>query len=87
MSRFQDENSAPNAEERQWIDENAARQKQRYERIVADMDAMSDQRDAWIEAFLGRIQERGFNYNGDLLRRISADDIPEKPRRPFKVVY
>jgi hypothetical protein len=51
------------------------------------MQAISPQRDAWVDAFFDRIQTRGFNYNCDQLRKINEDEIPIKPNRPFKVVY
>lgn len=87
MDRYQDQAPALTAEERQWIEENAAEQDRRHEKIAADMEALSGQRDSWIDAFLERIQTRGFNYNCDALRKIEKEDLPKKPKRPFKVVF
>lgn len=72
--------------QRAWLEENLAEQDQRYAEIVAAMEALGPQRDAWIEAFLARIQTRGFNEDGDRLRRIRADELPARGRRRLKVV-
>ena len=87
MKRVQDQAPPPTEEERQWIEKNSAAQKKRHAAIVEAMDALSPQREAWIDGFLERLQVRGFNYNGDALVTIDKDDIPEKPNRPFKVVF
>jgi len=87
MKRVQNHAPALTSDEQKWIDQNAAEQAQRHERIVADMEDMSEQRDSWIDAFLERIQIRGFNYNCDLLRKIKKEELPKKPKRRFKVVF
>ena len=87
MGRVQDESPELTAEQRRWLEENLARQADRKEQIHADMEALSDQRDIWIDEFLQRLQTRGFNYNCDALRKIPGDEMPEKPDRPFKVVF
>ena len=45
------------------------------------------QRDQWIEAFLQRIQARGYNVHFNLLRKIKPEEIPKRPKRKFKVVF
>ena len=74
-----------------WItidaDQYLAEQQLRHEQIVADMEGIAAEREAWVNAFLERIQTRGFNYNCDALRQIGPDELPEQPARPFKVVY
>jgi len=87
MKKVQDQIPPLNDEQRAWHQDNLKQQKERHEKIVADMDQLSDQRDIWIDEFLQRIQERGFNYNCDALREIPAEEVPEKPDRPFKVVF
>ncbi len=87
MSKVQDQAPDLNNEQRKWLDRNLSEQQHRHEKIVADMEALSAERDAWIEQFLVRIQERGFNYNCDALRKIPETEIPAKPDRPFKVVF
>ncbi len=87
MDRVQDQAPPLTDEERDWIDRNAAAQKTRHTEIVEAMTALAPKRDAWIAAFLERIQTRGFNHNGDALTKIKKGDLPEKPDRPFKVVF
>jgi hypothetical protein len=87
MSRVQDEAPQLTEEQREWLDQNLAEQKLRHERIGADMEKMSAERDALVDQFLVRIQERGFNYNCDALRKIPKEEIPARPDRPFKVVF
>jgi hypothetical protein len=87
MDRVQDNAPPLSDEERDWIAKNAAAQRERHEKIVAEMEALAPQRDEWIDGFFGRIQTRGFNHNGDARTKIDKDELPEKPDRPFKVVF
>jgi len=87
MDRVQDQAPSATGEEEQWIEENLAEQKLRHKQIVEAMDAISDERDAWIDGFLERLQTRGFNYNCDSLQIIKKEDLPDKPKRRFKVVF
>lgn len=75
------------AEEKQWLAEELAEQQARYDGIVKAMEDITPQRDIWYAEFLQRIQERGFNVDGDLRAKIPLADIPVKPDRPHKVVY
>ena len=70
-----------------WLKKEAAEQKERYKKIVAEQEALSPKRDKWVADFLERIQSRGFNVHADMLRKIPAAEIPKKPRRKFKVVF
>ena len=70
-----------------WISENGDEQDARYQKIVAAMEALGETRDEWIVAFLERIQTRGFNFDGDRLRKISSAEIPARPDRPGPVVF
>jgi len=72
--------------QRAWLEENLAEQDQRYAEICAAMEALGPERDQWIEAFLSRLQTRGFNEDGDRLRRIPTADLPVRGRRRLKVV-
>lgn len=74
-------------EEKQWFAEEIADQEQRYASIVKAMEDITPQREIWYAEFLQRIQERGYNTNGDQLVKIPLADIPVKPDRPHKVVY
>ena len=65
-----------------------AEQKVRYRRIEREMNVtIARQRDQWIEAFLERIQTRGYNVHFNMLRKIRPEDIPKRPKRRFKVVF
>ena len=87
MPRVQKQAPDLTGAEKAWIEENLAEQRQRHEQIVADMEELAPLRESWIGDFLARIQDLGFNYNCDLKRKIPADEIPEKPKRPLKVVF
>jgi hypothetical protein len=87
MDRVQDEAPVLTDEEQAWIDRNAAEQEQRHADIVTEMERIAPQREGWIDGFLERIQTRGFNYNCDLLRKIPDEEMPKKPKRPFKVNF
>lgn len=87
MAQVQDEMPQRHPAEDRWLQENLAEQQLRYQNIARAMDRIAADREAWIAAFLERIQTRGFNYNCDALRAIAKDEIPAKPDRPFKVVF
>lgn len=70
-----------------WLAEEIAEQQARYEKIVADMEAINEQREQWYAEFIERIQTVGFNEDGDRRVKIKSDDIPVRPDRPHKVVY
>jgi hypothetical protein len=74
-------------EAERWLKQEIRDQKARYRKIVAEQDALGPRRDRWIEQFLERIQNRGFNVHSDVLRKIGSEEIPRKPRRKFKVVF
>jgi hypothetical protein len=74
-------------EAERWLRQEVREQKTRYRRIVAEQDALAPKRDKWIAAFLERIQTRGFNVHSDMLRKIPVEEIPQKPKRKFKVVF
>ena len=87
MKKVQDQMPPVDDAQRDWLEDNRVRQVARHQQIVADMDALSEQRDEWIDGFLERIQTYGFNYNCDLKRNIKAEELPSRPDRPFKVVF
>ena len=74
-------------EAERWLKQEIRDQKLRYRRIVAEQEALAPKRDKWIDAFLERIQTRGFNVHSSTLRRIPKEEVPRKPRRKFKVVF
>jgi hypothetical protein len=79
---------ARNREAQAWLKKEIAEQKARYRKIEHEMNVtIAAQRDQWIEAFLQRIQARGYNVHFNLLRKIKPEEIPKRPKRKFKVVF
>jgi hypothetical protein len=87
VAKVQDQSPTRSDAEQQWMDENLAEQSRRHQEIIAAMEALAPEREGWVNGFLERIQTRGFNYNCDALRKIETDELPEKPEKPFKVVF
>lgn len=74
-------------EAERWLRQEIKDQKARYRKIVAEQEALGPKRDKWIDAFLERIQTRGFNVHSSMMRKIPKEEIPRKPKRKFKVVF
>ena len=70
-----------------WLEEETAEQLERYKKIVAHMEEISEERDQWYEEFFSRIKNQGFNADGDNRIKIADDDLPVKPKTKHKVVY
>jgi hypothetical protein len=70
-----------------WMKKETEEQKQRYKEIVAEMESLSAKRDQWVDDFFKRIQTRGFNVDGDVVRKIKASELPKRPNRKFKVNF
>ena len=70
-----------------WLRQEKAEQKQRYDKIVAEQEALSPKRDKWIAEFLQRIQTRGTHVHFDQMRKVRPEEIPVKPKRKFRVVF
>ncbi len=85
--RVQDKKPKRNKTVQAWIDENVAEQKIRYRAIVKEMEELEPQRKRWIRDFLKTVQTRGFNVDGDMLRKIPKAEIPKEPKRKHKVVW
>ncbi len=71
----------------QWLDENIAEQITRYEAIVKEMDELEPQRVEWYKEFLDTVQNKGFNFDGDLTRKIPDSELPVEPDRKHKVIF
>lgn len=71
----------------QWLRKEIAEQKKRYNKIVAEQEALSPKRDKWVADFLHRIQTRGYHVHFNQMRKIRPEEIPTKPKRKFKVVF
>ena len=87
MSQVQDDAPPIDSDGQEWLERNVAEQEARRAAIQADMDELAPQRDRWIDEFFDRIQRWGFNFNGDQRRKISREELPAKPERPFKVNF
>lgn len=79
---------ARSREAQAWLKKEIAEQKARYRKIEHEMNVtIAAQRDKWIEAFLQRIQTRGYNVHFNMLRKIKPEEIAKRPKRRFKVVF
>lgn len=85
-TRVQDQAPALQAGHRRWLRENLAEQDARYAAIVEAMRQLTPEREQWIAAFLERIQRRGYNVDGDLLKRVAPGELPRR-RRTLQVVF
>ena len=87
MRRVQDDAPSLDRNSQEWLERNVAEQEARRATIETEMDELAPQRDHWIDEFFDRIQRWGFNFNGDQRRKISKEELPPKPDRPFKVNF
>ena len=87
MSQVQDDAPPIDSDGQEWLERNVAEQEARRATIESEMDELAPQRDRWIDEFFDRIQRWGFNFNGDQRRKISREELPAKPDRPFKVNF
>lgn len=78
----QDDKPPMTKEAKAWMEEEVVAQEARYKNIVDEIDGIEEERSEWIEEFLSLIQTRGFHVTGDMTRKISKEEIPEKPSRP-----
>ncbi len=73
---------------RAWIAAEDAAQMQHYRRIYREIDALAPLRDVWVEEFFERITgPRGYSVHAGTRRTIARDDIPERPDRPWRLVW
>jgi hypothetical protein len=70
-----------------WLKQELKEQQARYKQIVAEMEALTPQREQWIEAFFERIQTRGFSVHAGIRRKIRPEEVPPRPKRKQRVVY
>ena len=74
-------------EVKKWLEEEIKEQDERYAKIVQEMKDLDPTRDQWYEEFFARLQEYGFNEDGDRRVKIADEQLPVKPEREHKVVY
>ncbi len=73
---------------RKWIEEESREQLKHYRRISQEMEALSPLRDQWVRQFYERITgPRGFSVHAGTRRTIPQSDLPERPARPWRVVW
>jgi hypothetical protein len=71
-----------------WLRKEIIEQKARFRKIEREMNVtIAAQRDKWIDAFLGRLQTRGYHVHFNMMRKIKPEEIPKRPKRKFKVVF
>jgi len=70
-----------------WLKQELKEQQPRYQKIVAEMEALAPQREQWIQEFFERIQRRGFSVHAGIRRKIKPEEIPQRPQRKLRVVY
>ena len=72
----------------QWIDAEATEQQTHYRRIYRQIEALAPSRDRWVEEFQARITgPRGFSVHAGTRCTIPEDQIPERPERPWRLVW
>ena len=73
---------------RNWIRQEAAEQHTRYLKISKYInETMAPARNKRIEAFLGRLQTRGYSVHYDQLRKLTPAELPKEPRRKHRFVF
>ncbi len=71
-----------------WIEEEAAEQEVRYQKIAQEMEDLAPTREKWYQEFFDRITTIGFNTDGDDKMKIDPADLPVKPEgRQDKVTW
>lgn len=76
------------AEVQDWIAEEDSIQMGHYRRIYKEVAELAPLRDVWVEEFFERISgPRGFSVHAGTRRTIPKDQIPERPDRPWRLVW
>jgi hypothetical protein len=71
-----------------WIEEESRQQMTFYRRIYREMERLAPDRSRWVKEFYQRISgPRGFSVHAGTRRTIPKNEIPKKPRRPWRVVW
>ncbi len=76
------------AEVQAWIEEEDRIQMEHYQRIYRETEELAPLRDRWVEEFFERITgPRGYSVHAGTRRTIAKEEIPERPDRPWRVVW
>lgn len=71
-----------------WIAEEDDAQMGHYRRIYREVAELAPHRDRWVEEFFERISgPRGFSVHAGTRRTIPEDQIPQRPDRPWRLVW
>ena len=71
-----------------WIAREDEDQMGHYQRIYQEMERLAPSRDRWIAEFFERISgPRGYSVHAGQRRTIPEDEIPQRPDRPWRVVW
>ena len=71
-----------------WIDSESKQQMRNYRRIGRELDRLEPDRKSWVKEFFARITgPRGFSVHAGTRRTIPKQDIPKRPRRPWRVLW
>lgn len=71
-----------------WIDEDARQQLRHYRTIAREMAELAPERERWVKEFFERIcGPRGFSVHAGTRRTIPRDELPPRPRRPWRVIW
>ena len=85
--RVQDKKPKRNKAAQDWLKENIAEQKVRWQAIYDEQEALWPKRKKWYAWFLKEIQVKGFNVDGDMRRKIKKSELPKEPKRKHRVVF
>ncbi len=76
------------AEVQAWIAAEDATQMGHYKRIYQEIERLAPYRDEWIEQFFDRISgPRGFSVHAGQRKTIPKEQIPQRPDRPWRLVW
>jgi hypothetical protein len=71
-----------------WIRREEAQQLANYEAIAREVAALAPMREQWVREFYARITgPRGFSVHAGQRRTIRADEVPARPKRPWRVLW
>ena len=71
-----------------WVEAENKAQMRHYRRIYREVESLAPLRDGWVKEFFKRISgPRGFSVHAGTRRTIPKDEIPRRPRRPWRVIW
>lgn len=71
-----------------WIRREEAQQLANYQAIAQEVADLTPMREQWVKEFFARITgPRGFSVHAGQRRTIRADEVPARPKRPWRVLW